>query len=459
MATKYVSQHGSASNLNGGTNITTDSWATPEYGMANVGTTNTLEIGSGTYTMARGTAQTNIPNGSPGSHTYVKNYQNEVVTLQWAGGSGGILNFNGSTKQYITFEGTNPGDIILDGNSQAGCGAGVYLGPSANNHIELINVEIKNIWNSGILAGTCQDAVLRALHIHDTGLGRPTEYQDHGIYGIGKNLLIEDCVIHDNIGFGLQIYPFAASSTGIILRRNNIYANGHGIIADAPGISIYNNLIHANGHTSGDGYGIMMWSTNNGTVYHNTVYGNDGYGIYVNNFGSSSGVQVKNNLVIGNALGSIRTGNSASSCTVAWNRTDTAGTYGTGTTASNNSTGAVAADEWVDPTGDPPDFNLKSGAGAIDPSGIASVGIGTDFAGTVRPQGETVDIGAYEFGSDPPNGPSIDHAGTYVVTTQYGAVAITLTKGTNNIVECTLQGTGAAALCVDHTNVTVVRVT
>lgn len=211
------------------------------------------------------------------------------------------------------------------------------------------------------------------------------------------------------------------------------------------------------------GHGVAIWRGVDCTIYHNSIYSNDRYGISDAPLGNATRTLIKGNVVIGNTLGDIRTEAASANAVIEWNSLGAASVSSASTsdTIANNVYNAVAATEWEAPTEVAPDdknFNLKTGAGAIDPSGMPSLGITEDITGTSRPQGSAVDKGAYEFGSDPPDGPGITHNPTYIVTTVYGDVAVTPVKGTNNIVEVTLQGTGAAALCVDNTNVTVTRV-
>jgi hypothetical protein len=74
--------------------------------------------------------------------------------------------------------------------------------------------------------------------IHDCGThlvnGVP---QDHGVYYTGgNNGLIANNVIERAIGFGIQVHPYSASTTGNVIRDNTITANGR-LVAGSQGAS------------------------------------------------------------------------------------------------------------------------------------------------------------------------------------------------------------------------------
>jgi parallel beta-helix repeat protein len=162
-----------------------------------------------------------------------------------------------------------------------------------------------------------------------------------------------------------------------VVRNNDVHDNarlgqrGDGIILSAgSGNVAYNNLVYRNNN------GIVIWDSNN-YVYNNTIVAN-GVGISVGGFGgSASSTTVRNNIV--------------------YNNSSDYQNNGTGTTADHNLIGvnpmfmnAAAAD-----------FRLQQGSPAID-GGVAVSGVTVDIRGLVRPQGATLDIGAYEFGSGAP---------------------------------------------------------
>lgn len=469
---KYVTKDVSASNLNDGSDATTNAWETALYGFTNVGASNTLIFGTGTYDIDRNTLITPIPNGTSGNPTIITDNADGTVTFQHPGsGWLGLINFStGSGKSYISFIGTSANQLIFDGENQSACATLFYLSngvPSLNSNITLQNCELKRSTTSCILGGWTSDITVDGCTIHDSGthsVGTPPIPQDHGVYASGTNLIVKNCTIYNIWGWGITIYSSSGSNRpGRELYNNHIYNCGHGgggeggdgiQMTEGSG-TIYNNVVHDCG-----GQGITLWRNTKTYIYHNSCYNNGFWGIQVGDGGGTpcTDTVVKNNISIGNGSGDLRIRSNSSNAIVQWNLiSDATITNQSGsTTAANNTGNAVDTNVWVDPANVTPasrDFNLKAGSAAIAPTGIEAVGIATDIAGDTR---VFVDQGAYAYGSPgSPTPPIISHDASYVVTTEYGAITITLTKGTNNIVECTISGTGASALCIDPTNVTV----
>lgn len=424
--------------------------------------------GGTTHLVTRDTQYTVMASGTSGSHIVVKNYQDETASFQFVPhGSdatrtsnpyAGFVFLDPAGRAYIDFIANAPGRLSFGGqhlytNGFAG-NAGFYFS-NAGSNIRLDGVEIKDMRGAGILGAGAADCLVENCWLWSNG---NVSTQDHGIYASGPNLIIRNNLIYDNIAWGVHIYD--DNYTGRQVYNNRIWGNGgDGVLMSRGGGTIHDNVIFDNGQ-----HGISLWRTVDATVYHNTIYSNDWWGISDGTDGRiATRSLIKGNIAIGNVLGDCKTFSTSANAVIQWNTFGTASitSLSASDTVSDNVYNAVATTEWVDPTNATPaskDFNLKAGAGSIDPSGMPSLGITSDIAGNVRPQGSSVDKGAYEYASDPPDGPGVTHDPTYVVTTEYGAITVTLVKGTNNIVECTLQGTGAAALCVDNTDVTVVRV-
>lgn len=472
MADRYCKVGGS--NLLDGTSLA-NAWETAFYTFTSVGISNRAKfsaVGGSTFDVDRPAIPSPIPSGSSGSPTIIADNGDGAITFNHPGsGWLGFVNFSaGSGKSYISFIGTAPRQLIFDGENQTAAGALFYLSngiPSANSHITLQNCELRNCMFSAVLGGHTPNLTFDNCDIHDNGshsTGTPLNPQDHGVYASGANLIIKNSRIYNNWGYGLQTYSSSGSNySGREIYNNWIYNNGYGggteqaagiIFSEGSG-AIYNNLIFKN-----SGHGIDLWRTSNVTIYHNSLHQNTNYNLNIGNGGASanSGTIIKNNIALEGGVGDVRIRTNAANTILDWNRISEASilNQGSGTTSTNLGLNATDTVEWEAPTGATlasRDYNLKTGASSIAPTGIASVGVTTDIEGTAR---NFIDQGAYAYGSTtPPDPPIIGHNATYTVTPEYGAVAVTITKGTNNVVECTISGTGAAALCVDHTDVTV----
>lgn len=464
MADKYVATDGD----NGGTGSAIDPWLTAVYGFTNVGTSNTLKFITGTYDVDRSSLYTPIPNGTDADHPTIitDNGDGQVVFNHPGTGYKGILYFSNRSPsaQYISFIGTAENQLKFDMELQDK-GNIIYMGGSPiADTVLLQNVELTRSLYPAFIGGQTSNLTFDNVHSHDHD-GSSTGQRAHCIYASGQNLIIKNCSLYNTNGHGIHCYSTSSPDhPGRQFYNNTIYnvgfggglGNGDGILISAGSGTIYNNVIYGCGDN-----GIAVWRTANVTIYHNSLYDNASWGIAVGpvvTSGWASGTVAKNNLSIGNTLGDLKVYAGCTSTTLAWNRLGTASLTdsGTGTTKTNNEFNAVAATEWTSPATD--DFTLKAGAGAIwvaTTHEVPSVGIATDIVGASR---NFIDQGAYAYGTTtPPDPPIISHLGSEVVTHEFTDVSLTLIKGTNNIVTCTISGAGASSLSATPTNVTVVR--
>jgi hypothetical protein len=179
--------------------------------------------------------------------------------------------------------------------------------------------------------------------------------------------------------------------------------------------NVKNNLVFQNG-----GAGIHLWhDANHVNVINNTVFGNGvgivvGGGDYYHTSGPADYVNVYNNIVMDNTYGIIENGatgthNSYIDNLVYRNTTQWA-------LLTSQHSGDINADpqfvNYIKTGGG--NYRLKSTSPAVD-RGTSSYAPADDFDGVKRPQGGTVDIGAYEFVVDPAT--SIVAADLYVATT------------------------------------------
>lgn len=481
MATRYVTKHASASDSNGGTNATTDAWATALKGFSSISGGDTLVFGTGTYDVTRSSTISPIPSGSSGSPTIITDNADGVVTFNHPGsGSVNIIRFDGASprKEYISFIGTSQDQLVFDGEDQSACTTAISVGggapaSSCPRHITFQRIKVTNTTTSGILSGHSEDITVDDCTLVDCGGydashgGTPGH---HGFYGVGARLIIKNSRIYDNFGWGLHIYSTSAPNyLGREIYNNICYNNGNGngttqvggsgILVNSGGATIYNNLTFKNRSS-----GIDVWRPSVCTIFHNTVDENTGPGISVGrSTGSTTGVTVSNNISTRNGTAPIYLYPSCSGVTVTWNNCSAAiSDNGPGTTKNNNATDTVIGDECVAPsevTLASRNYALKTGADSIwdaTTNNVPSVGIATDYAGTSRVH---PDQGAYAFGTpDPPDPPVIGHNTNYPVTAwTLESIALTLFDNDSNTKNLTLNGStdGVSIEFGDTTNCTV----
>lgn len=395
----------------------------------------------------------NMANGSNGNPTTIRNYTGEDVTIQRTSGTtNSIIHVgtnNGNAKSYITITGEADHPLILDGNSKQADGGINYTDPSSGQHSNIVVAyfTIQNCDGSGMLTGKSKDGWIHHGLIDDVG----TEVNhDHCIYSSKTwNTLFEDLELTGAIARGFQVHSSSDGSLAVdnVFRRLYSHHNGaHGGMFNVGSRHRVENSIFAfNGST-----GFSFNDGSNGSMWHCILY--------KNNQDSSA-----NQLVVASGYSGATIRNSIILNGVNGNYTNS----GSGTVQSNNigltSTPTTGTAIWTDP--DNEDFSLKNTAGTpaaavttylIDQA--ISGGIATDYAGNARPQGASNDIGHLEWGDTaPPDGPNITNDASYVVTREFTPVTITITKGTNNVVEATVSTTGKSSLSATPTNVTVVR--
>ena len=194
---------------------------------------------------------------------------------------------------------------------------------------------------------------------------------------------MDGCLIHDGVGSGIELNN--VHSGGTVPARNVIRNNvirdftrsattrQTGIVmgvGDPYDNLIYNNLIY---NIRGEGIssaGIYMLSGHDNEFYNNTLTGNVAHGISLN---SSAGSQNRfsNNIVYNNTTNISDLSN--------------AGVFSTNLVGIN----PVFVDAGSQ------NFRLRTTSPAVD-TGATQTQVARDLAGTIRPQGDAYDIGAYE---------------------------------------------------------------
>ena len=247
-------------------------------------------------------------------------------------------------------------------------------GAGAAHHIRIINCEVKNAPKSGIAVVGVPGNISNfnefiRVNVHDSGT---VDDMAHGIYIESDHNLVEGSMVHRNAGWGVHVYNgrFVIADDNII-RNNRIFDNarvgprGHGIALSMGSRNLaYNNLVWGNAG------GIYVQYASDSRIYHNVLYANREYGVFLQD-GSINAV-VQNNIVYQNSVPGIQ----------------------------NSGVGTVSDHNLVDI--DPKfvnaaafDFRLQSGSPAIDTGRTVSA-VTSDFDGTPRPQGAAYNIGAFE---------------------------------------------------------------
>jgi Right handed beta helix region len=297
---------------------------------------------------------------------------------------------------YAPGGGEPPAQFILFDNFIITGGGWQAIGPNVHD-IRFQRSEVKDIQaGSGVGAGGgAHDIEFAFLHVHHNGV--PVGPYGHGFYVCIHRATIHDCDVHDNLGYGIQIYDSGnyGCSDGTRIYNNRIYHNstasgtstGAATLNYGNNIQFYNNLVY---DTFGGGVAVARSSTNT-LVANNTFYGiteTDALGLDP----TVSGVQVKNNIFLNNLgtvnlRGTVDTVFEANLCS----NTSEVGCTHTGNPLFTNA-GAG-------------DFTLSSADSAARDRAVALSQFTTDFAGNLRGQGGAWDIGSYEYGGSPAPAP------------------------------------------------------
>jgi hypothetical protein len=318
----------------------------------------------------------------------------------------------GSPDKWVVFRSKNKWAAKIDGgNGKAGSGFAVRGGASyvriqdfemtglanvdgsaggidlfdGGSHFQVIGNHIHNIGRVCTNTSNGQDGVfieadnvlVEANLIHDVGRLAPGEQgcrpsneywknHDHGVYHDGgDHVTIRNNVIYNiKRGWAIQVYPKSRAHMNIL-----------------------NNTIAFSNQYKGKLGAIVMWAPSAGgmkvsdsTIANNIFYGVNTAAVRVGGDSRKAPLRFVN----------VRISNNIISNGVLLFTEDNIG-----------ASGLILADnlEKTDPKfADPAafDFHLLSDSPAID-AGLALPGVGADYDGRVRPRGDRVDIGAYEY--------------------------------------------------------------
>ncbi len=370
-ATYYVAKTGSDSNACTGAQSASTPKLTIKAGLACLKGGDTLIIKAGTYT--EGIPYYTIPSGiSNSSHTTIRAATAKTVILNGVAHGSGVMFVH--SRSFITFDG-----IIFDGANVPG--HVVYLGRAstskpASTFIRMQNCVVRNgRYNSGILAGQNQTTGVscKLSFINTDVYGNGTDNLDHGIYITCRDVTVDGGSYYNNKGHGIHAFTQSQTSTtnNLLIKNIRAYGNGsYGIgLYSGSNLMAYNNLIYGNAISTGSGGIAVRYGATGAKIYNNTVYNNGGVGIRV----TENPATIKNNIIYQNRSTPIS--DTASPPSAVSNNLTTNPSF-VNAAASN--------------------FSLSGSSPAINKGLVVSV-VTHDFVGTLRPQGTTHDIGAYEY--------------------------------------------------------------
>jgi parallel beta-helix repeat protein len=298
------------------------------------------------------------------------------------------LEFAGSKPlQYVTIDG-----FVIDGANVISDAVKITTGA---NHITLMNSEVRNAPNNGIITtnNASQYNTFLNLDVHHNGY----KFNGHGFYISSSNNVIERSKAHDNSAWGIHVYADSYTISNNTVHRNEAYNNGR-VLTRGVGIGLYsgNNHVACDNIVWGNpGGGIAVnYGASANKVYHNTVYKNGSNpGITIGQ--NASGTQVINNVVTSNGGHGIWHLSTANGTQITKNLV-----YGNGGSNVKDDTGkaAISGTVTADPQYQDPvacNLRVKATSPAID-AGSTLTAVAEDADGIRRPQGAAHDIGAFE---------------------------------------------------------------
>ena len=283
--------------------------------------------------------------------------------------------------------------------------------------------------------GPCDQVTFKNLEIYGAGISSGESWSADGIaIEKGDSIIVEDCVIHDNGGDGIDLNSrdFDGHSSGIVVRRNHIYRNHCNGIKLWGGGRLENNAVWGQGSTAV----VIGEYTGDYELIHNTVaynmqdpsFSTRNYAMTAAYPGDETGVSASIDLTFTNNIFAFNSSDEMGGPTgiylgegvnlteghnLYWSREDgeiqaefVSGDPwiprsqildGTWTSASGQGHGDIAMDPlfvsgWPDV-----DLSLTESSPAVDAGEAGDVN--TDLEGHTRPQGSGVDMGAYEYTS------------------------------------------------------------
>jgi hypothetical protein len=306
------------------------------------------------------------------------------------------INKSGAPGAPITLKAENKQKAILDcGNayngSKTGCMGYIYLGNPGPAYWVFQDLVFTRTYDIAFLMNAstpAHDITVKGCRFEQ--IGQHVTAQTTGMNGLYANQghynLVFDGNVFNNIGR---------------LPGSTYMFNDHGLYLHSSNTTVINNVFYG----SISGWGVQTASGFSGLIANNT------FAFTAQNTGgqvmlwdpASGGITVRNNVFYNppGGVGVATCGLTASSCVLDHNLVyggSIGGRPGCGSsttvcTSSNTSSGNPG---FVNASGG--DFHLTTGSPAID-AGVSVSGVATDADGVSRPQGGSLDLGAFEFAS------------------------------------------------------------
>jgi hypothetical protein len=168
---------------------------------------------------------------------------------------------------HLTVTGGEAGVRLTSGNSGEDSEFGLV------SHVTLADSRIADVLYTAVdcTPGPCDDMVFARLEISGSGLtaGEPFYGADGLGLERGQRVTVQDCVIHDNAGDGIDLNSrdFAGFAEGILVEGNRVYRNHR------QGIKLWAGGTMRNNRVWGQGVGPVMLGIHPGVfvVDHNTI--------------------------------------------------------------------------------------------------------------------------------------------------------------------------------------------
>ena len=384
-------------------------WRTLQFAVDNIEPGDTIEVGSGTYAGFR--------IGESGSAKAPK-------TIRAASGAKVLINGPGVANRHqsnieVELFGGTVTDWVIDGFEVANAPRyGIDL--RVTQRIVVQNNDVHHSVSTGIFTAFSDDPVLQ--------YNRSSYNGEHGVYhsNSGDRPTVRGNRLFNNYGCGihmngdLSMQPGDGLISSALIEKNVIYENGRGggsaINLDGVMDSVIRNNLAYNNHASGISlFAIDGAAGSSRNLVHNNTFVMASDSRWVINIPASArgkanpvGNQIRNNILYTPRTdrGSILTHGTAvpgfvSDNNVVVNRFSSNGGKKIVTLAQWQTSGydrrslvATPAELFVDPVNN--DYRLKAGSRAID-AGAALTTVADDLNGTSRPQGQSHDVGCYEY--------------------------------------------------------------
>ena len=294
-------------------------WRSLAHGMKHTPGGGLLYVRDGTYNattsqieaMAAGTAGAyTTVSGAPGHHS---------VVLVPAQPGNHVLGIEGNRTHHVTFA-----NFTIEATGGL-CGVKITDGGSggAAHHIRIENCEIRNAPSQGVL--TTDGAEFNefvGLDVHHNGWPCPGMSKNdfcHGFYISTSNNVVSGCTMHDNAGWGIQLYDGDGQIANNTVEKSVVHDNaawgqrGPGIgVYCGPGHCVENNLVFGNAGGIQVRYGAADALIQGNTVFNNTKRDGNEIGVV----SGVSGTVVSRNIIYDSNAHGIRVGDGATRTTV-----------------------------------------------------------------------------------------------------------------------------------------------